>query len=387
MNPAGDSDRIAAAAIDHVTTALNEFSQELTDRVRREIPSYAQLPREEHYRTIRETAQTLLASLVSHTEPTADQLRAVQAASRRRAYYGLPVEDVLAAFHVVARALWDELRRIAGPRDAELIELVAPMWLWIQAMSSVVADAYAEQAGAQHGQEVVLRQRLMELLRAGRVTEERTSETARRLGFDPDGEFTAFCGASEAWSQGQLDVLQRATRPLRGVVHCGLHGSLMIVLTQGADSVEVAKRLVTLGGVGTVAGVGLARLGLVGAEASIVDAERTLGVAVRNATGAGPSGVLAFEDVWLSASLLDSGERLMPLFARARQVAADNPSIVEAVLAFARSGFSLSGAAVELQVHANTVGYRLSRWEELTGLDPRSFAGLLRSIVAMGELA
>lgn len=364
---------------DLLTERLDTLCETLTDRIRAEIPSYAQMPRDEHYRTIRATAEMLLAGLAARADPTADQLRAIQAASRRRAYYGLPVYDVLAAFHVVARELWEELRRVSEEAgDGVVIELVAPMWLWIQAMSTVVADAYAEEIGTRHGHEVGLRQRLLERLRGGGATDEQTREVARELGFDPSGRFQAFCAPAQAWSQGELDLLQRATRGLPGTVQCGLYGALMIVLAQDVAPGELTRRAGQLGGPDTLLGVGLVRNGLVGAEMSVVDAERALSLAPVEG-----SGVVAFEDVWLPASLAGSRERLQPLFADAQQVARENPSLAAAVRAFSRCDFTLSGAAAELQVHPNTVGYRLSRWHELTGLDPRRFSGLLRSVLAV----
>ena len=54
--------------------------------------------------------------------------------------------------------------------------------------------------------------------------------------------------------------------------------------------------------------------------------------------------------------------------------------------AFAAAGFSVSEASRTLAVHANTVAYRLDRWEELTGWDPRSFNGLVRSVAALRSL-
>ncbi|WP_455771596.1 PucR family transcriptional regulator [Streptomyces hygroscopicus] len=360
-----------------LTDRIDEISEMLTERIRTEIPSYAQMPREEHDRTVRATAQTLLSSLAAGEEPAADQLREIQLASRRRSYYGLPVYDVLAAFHVVARELWEQLRQAHDGDEGALIELVGPIWLWIQAMSSVVVDAYIEEAGARHSYEAGLRQRLFELLRGGGATDEQVREIARELGFDPSGRFQALCAPAGAWSQGQLDPLHRAARQLGGTVQCGLHGAVLIVLAQNVPTAKVVSRVSQLGGSGALLGVGLLREGLVGAEMSIGDAERAL----RLAPGGG-SGVIRFEDVWLQASLAGAEQRLEPLFTRARQVARENPILVDAVRAFSRCGFTLSGAATELGVHPNTVGYRLARWQDLTGLDPRTLPGLLRSVLA-----
>ncbi|WP_411742559.1 helix-turn-helix domain-containing protein [Rhodococcus sp. IEGM 1318] len=56
---------------------------------------------------------------------------------------------------------------------------------------------------------------------------------------------------------------------------------------------------------------------------------------------------------------------------------------MDAVRAFARSGFSVSAAARDIHLHANSVTYRLDRWQHLTGWDARTLDGLMKSIVRL----
>src|SRR6185503_2777132 len=125
-------------------------------------------------------------------------------------------------------------------------------------------------------------------------------------------------------------------------------------------------------------GVGLCRPTLVGAELSISDATRALALSRPDDCGA-----VRFEDHWLEASLASSSDRIDPLLSIGRTVAQEHPHIADAVRAFACNGFSLSRAAEELIVHPNTAAYRLGRWQELTGWDPRGLRGLLLSIAAL----
>jgi hypothetical protein len=359
---------------------LDELSVELTDDIRREIPSYAAMPLAEQRRTVRVRLGYVLRGLALDVEPTAEDLLEVQTASRRRAYYGLPVQDVLATFHLVSRRLWDELRAAARGTAAEdtAIELVAPLWLWVQAMSGVVADVYADEAGARYGREAGLRQRFLELLRTGGAPREHTAEIARELGFDPDGEFQALCTTAAVWAaEGRLGLLQRAAQQVAGKVSCGLSGELMVAITQRGDPADLVTRVIKLGGDDALVGVGLVRPGLAGAEMSISDAERALVVAEQGGRAT------AFEDAWLRASLVDSRDRLLPLFAEVRRVAGEQPQLAETVLAFADAGLSLAHAADALRIHPNTVAYRLGQWHKLTGTDPRTFDGLLRSVVGI----
>ncbi|MCC5870139.1 MAG: helix-turn-helix domain-containing protein [Gammaproteobacteria bacterium] len=123
-------------------------------------------------------------------------------------------------------------------------------------------------------------------------------------------------------------------------------------------------------------GMGTVRRGLDGARQSIEDAERVLAVLDGSETG-------LFDELWLWATLADLGPRLDPLLERGTSVAAEHPHLADAVRTFAEAGFSVSEAGRRLEVHANTVAYRLDRWEELTGWDPRSFAGIVRSVAAL----
>ncbi len=359
---------------------LDDVGVELTRRIREEIPSYGRVPLAEHRETVREQARTLLAGLAAGAEPTAEQLRWTQVAARRRAYQGLAVYDVLAAFHIVPRALWDALGdedEAAADPDA-LVALLGSMWTWTQSMSSVVADAYAEETGARQGHEVSLRHRLFEALRGGGGMVEQAAELARELEYDPARSFQAFCAPAGSWPQKQIDLLQRGLQHLSGTVHCGLRGDVLIALAQDVDAAEVSSRMARLAGPARAFGVGLERLGLAGADMSIADAERALVIALARGEP-----IARFEDVWMPAMLAGSRERLDPLLATGRAVARQHPQLAETVTVFAESGFTLAGAAETLIVHPNTVAYRLGRWEKLTGWDPRSLPGLLRSIAAL----
>jgi sugar diacid utilization regulator len=124
--------------------------------------------------------------------------------------------------------------------------------------------------------------------------------------------------------------------------------------------------------------VGLVRRGLDGANLSIVDAERALRISQQRQQPG-----VRFADAWLESTLLDSGQRLAPIFARVRGVGEENPELAATVRSFARNGFTLAGVAKEMMLHPNTVSYRLARWQELTGMNPKIFEDLQTSIVGL----
>jgi hypothetical protein len=67
--------------------------------------------------------------------------------SRRRAGYGLSVEEILRSFTICAMTIWDEFRRSSNTRAELELAAARPMWTWMQALSGVVAGAFADEAG------------------------------------------------------------------------------------------------------------------------------------------------------------------------------------------------------------------------------------------------
>ena len=92
--------------------------------------------------------------------------------------------------------------------------------------------------------------------------------------------------------------------------------------------------------------------------------------------------MIEFDQVWPWALLARELDRAQPLTDAARRAARDHEHLAEAVLAYARGG-SIADAGRDLGVHPNTITYRLERWHELSGWDPRDFDGLLRSVIAL----
>lgn len=182
---------------------------------------------------------------------------------------------------------------------------------------------------------------------------------------------------------GELDVqslqsdLERSRHAVGrpNLAHCSRVGDFVVTLTQGSSTASVEKAL--HGRLATAqVGVGMTRRGLAGAAASIQDAR----LAVRTA---GPGEVVHFEAAWTTALLAAHPEQSDPLLAGGVDVAREQVHLASAVQAYADNDFSVSAAARALHLHANSVTYRLERWQELTGWNPRTFSGLLRSVESL----
>jgi sugar diacid utilization regulator len=171
-----------------------------------------------------------------------------------------------------------------------------------------------------------------------------------------------------------LDVrrgLEGAPVPLVHSVHSGG----VVLLAQDVEPGWLAELATRLGLDGEV-GIGLRRSALRGAALSVGDARLAL------AAASGERRLLSFADVWAEACLAAEAERLEPLLARGAAVAAAHPHLASTVLAYVAADMSLARTADELHLHANSVTYRLARWAQLSGEDPRTFTGLTRSAAA-----
>jgi DNA-binding PucR family transcriptional regulator len=96
--------------------------------------------------------------------------------------------------------------------------------------------------------------------------------------------------------------------------------------------------------------------------------------------------VLRLDECWLDAVVLAEHDRLAAIFAPVTDVARAHPHLADAVTAFAASGMQVTRAAQALNLHPNSLSYRLERWGTLTGWHPRTFDGLRRSLAAIQAL-
>jgi hypothetical protein len=360
---------------------LPALAERIVECVAEEIPAYRArpVPREDLAGSVRRNVEMILLGLAERRDPTVEEIAVRRELGTRRALQGLPVDALLGAYHVGYRELWLALVRAVPPGDehsaTQLLTAATLVWSWVHQLTDAIAAAHAATVRSIEARAVGARQRFVELLMAGDLGGAEADRLARSLGFDPAAAFavTVLRGAT-----GELDAvdLQRAVDDLSGRHAVAARGPLLVTVSQaGHDRGSVADACRDVFPDASLA-VGAERRGLGGARDSLTDAELTLAVIEGGTTG-------TFEDAWLWATLRGAATRLRPLLAPGFEVAETHPHLAEAVEAFAGGGFSVSEAARRLSLHANTVSYRLDRWTELTGWDPRRFPGLVRSVAAL----
>jgi hypothetical protein len=374
MAAEGDSWQAVADACHQLIGKMDEIALAVTRSIRDEEPAYRVVPLAEHRTHVREQQTRLLAALADRRSPNDEDLARAALLGRRRASQGLLVETVIGAYHVGNRELWARLRSEPGPSPDTLLDVAALMWQSVQAVTASLAAAHAEITRALHADQITLRHRLVSLLEAG-VVDEEAVQIARTLGLDPEGWFLAVAFPATDVDSDASSLLRSAVEALPGTVVSVRSGTSVVVLSQGLDSAAVTAPLLRLRPDATFA-IGLPRPSLAGAARSLRDAYRVL------ATSAGAPGIRRFEDHWLAAVLLEHTDDLRALVDTRLETVRANPHLADAVLAFADSDLSATAAAARLHLHPNTMLYRLSRWQEVTAWDPRTFGGLSISMVA-----
>ena len=369
-----------AAVAAHVAEGLDELTARIVAGIEREIDAYRRglVPPDELARSVASNLRVTLRGVAERRGPTPEEIGGRRPLGGRRAVQGIGVDALIQAYHIGFRELWSALVAAVPPDDpaiaTQLLAAATTVWQWTHEATAAIAAEHAETMHAAEARALGARQRFLELLLIGDPARPEAEVLGRSLGFDPGACFQATVLRSET---GDLDavLLQRRLEASPGHHAVVVRGASAVVLSQAVETAVVAEAARQVVPGATIA-CGAVRPGLVGARTSLEDAERTLPVTPAAQTA-------RFEDVWLWATLGGAIERLDPLLATGRQVAAEHPHLAEAVEAFAAARFSVSEAARRLGLHANTVAYRLDRWAELTGWDPRSFPGLSHSLAAL----
>jgi hypothetical protein len=361
-----------AALCARVMSDLDRLARDSVARIRRDLAAYEVVPYDEHLAAVTEQQRRRLDALAGRRLLAPADLERAAELARRRARQGIGVDVLIGAYHLGDQELWRALCAEPGPAAPFLPDVAAQMFELLHAISTVLASAHGDVTRELHSHRATLSQRLLELLLAGRHDAE-ASRVSDALGLAPEGEFIAavWAGADVALAPEVQRVLDCAPVPL---VHSHQSGAVVVLLQGPGDRWldEVAGRLPP----GWAVGIGLRRGGLEGAATSLGDARLALAAAPEG------GGVARFADVWAQACLLAEAPRLEPLVAKASMTAAVHPHLAETVLAFAAADMSVARTAEALHLHANSVTYRLQRWAQLTGWDPRTFEHLVTSVTA-----
>lgn len=374
---------------------LDELARRMLDVIVEEVPVYAHLPREQLEGEIlaicRANLEFFLDSLAAGGRPDDAALAEIEASAARRAEERVPLEAVLAAYHVGSRVAWDALQADASPDEqGELLSLAAPLMAYVQAVTGAVSDAYVEERGTIAGDEREARRARLEALLAGGPP----TGVAGSPGEPPADEYVAVAlalGPSADEVDESVEGAVAARRKLRRVEEFlgerGGEGTLCRLDRRGGIALLPAP-------LGEAAAVADDVPALVDALAKVADATVTAGVAWRPGAAAVQAAVTEASDVLrlaLDLGLAPGAYHLDDVLLEyvvsrpgpgrdrlAARLAAleDGPDLIATLEAWFGADFDRRRAAGALHVHPNTLDYRLKRVADLTGLEPSSSRGM-----------
>lgn len=374
--------RIATLCEQVATQRMPQLVERILHTLWQGPPDPSVAPEEQQREWVRQLVRDLLSGIAERRPPDAGQVRAVRELGAAQARVGTPLALLFDVCHIAHRETWEALLREVDEYDPEVAGPLAHeaglLWVWVRIIGGAIADAHSEENSRERAARIALRHRFLDALASQEPDTEATAALARALGFHPDGDFQAHCMSADHWPDELVENLQRRLTTTAGVGHCVTRGASVLVLTQRCATERVLETIrdVEKHTQGTV-GVGLVRSGMAGAGDSIRDAAAALSMAGDR------SGTIRFAEDWLTITLAPQAQRLAPLLARAVEAARRTPHLAEAVRAYADNGLSIAAAGRALDLHPNSVAYRLDRWHETSGWNPREGKGLVSTLVTL----
>ena len=166
-----------------VQARLPALARRMVQTFLEELPIYRLLPREqldgEITRICAENLRVFFDTLAEDRVPTSEELSEPRASAARRAQERVPLDAVLAAYHIGGRIGWAELVAEATPEETpQLVTAADRVLRYIAVVTGAVATAYLEERQSIHGEERDAARGLAAALLAG----QETAALAGRLG-------------------------------------------------------------------------------------------------------------------------------------------------------------------------------------------------------------
>lgn len=396
-------DPLAARVVVGLAQHGGEIWRRTVDLLQRESPEYRNSIDEEFARESREHCAELLRTIVaiaghklaSHGDPF-DFVR-VHAVWRAR--HGVPLVASLHAYRVAHRTYWTMTRHViegeGGATEAlRSLSMLSDFWIELfDHIGAELAEAHAVE----------------DALTAARSTRSYMTLTASLLEGstpkDPDaGRLMVLSGVCAGASMAVVVARADSETGLRSLVRLFDEafssarfgklidkGSAEVVAILSGDRNTPASAAEALRASGFArrmangfhAGIGLEAREIRGLPRALEEAR----MAIAFADASRP--LIQFSEIELPEFLIRRADptalRLVPDWAR-RFVGGDNQAardLTRTICAFADCSFNVKRTARRLGVHTNTIYFRLKRINEITGIDPRTFAGASQLLTAI----
>ncbi len=343
---------------------LPELTSSLADELERQVPFYAEQPRDVLDGPLRMAIEAnLQISLRTWRELraiTADERAEVIAWSARRAEQGVPLEAVLTAYHLAVELCWKALMAEARPDEAEELGVLGlHLFGYLRSVVPAVTLAHVQR----HGEQQEARRAMLDALLSGAPAHDLSARAGVPLAASYEvlvlrmtdgGDIAACQPALDAYAETR--VLARFD---------GGTGTALLPVRQGLRLDEL------------VGGIISASEHPVTVAAAWAEAPEAVPSALREAREVAelvdrlerPPGLYRMADVLLEYQLARPGNALAQLAAKLDPLT-DRPELMDTLRVYVRNGHNRRQSALDLNVHRNTLDYRLRGIAALTGLDP-----------------
>ncbi|WP_059008236.1 PucR family transcriptional regulator [Streptomyces specialis] len=389
-------------------TNLAGLTTHVTRHLPDALPDYAKLPAEQldgDVRRVVESTIRMLAEILRTGEPPSpEHMAEVRASAAKRAEEGVPIDAVIAAYHVGARACLDVLSPAAETTDLrDVFALQRVMLDHLGRITAAVAAGYLDEHAAEQGEHSAARDSLLSALLAGTDPEPHAARAgitlpatylvlALAVGPHPDER----CQGVDA-----SIAARRKVRRLRAELDRRVGRDALLRLTSEKGLVLVPHRAAhhapqpddwqrlneLVAGVSGAAGAEIVAGAQPCAPAGVPAAAELAGELREVALTCGrPGGVYRVADLALEYQLGRPGparDHLTDLLAPV----AERPDLLKTLRVFLATDLNRRRTATLLGVHPNTVDYRLGRISSLTGIDTTSSAALLTLCAGVIALA
>nr|WP_042191023.1 helix-turn-helix domain-containing protein [Kibdelosporangium sp. MJ126-NF4]CEL19786.1 putative transcriptional regulator [Kibdelosporangium sp. MJ126-NF4]CTQ97011.1 putative transcriptional regulator [Kibdelosporangium sp. MJ126-NF4] len=393
-DPAGQPVSPVVAA---VLSRVDEIAGAVVARAVREIPAYQLLPVSvldgDLVANARAVLELFLTVVVAERRaPTEEELELPIAWGAERARDGLPLDAVLKVYPIGAQEAWRLARSVAGDDESELIALTEQILEFLAVVIPQVAQAYLREREDIDWEQREHRQNLAGNLLAGRPAHRAAQRSNRTLAERYDVVAFHVRAAS-------ADTSTRATINLFRAIQAELDAEPEVLVTFEGDGgvllvpapatpspnresrSQVARLLARIdkaAGSPCVAGAATAATHA-GIPAAHDQATEVLTLADRLGR---PPGQYWLADLAVEYQLAQPGAARTAL-AEVLSPLAGHDHLIEALRVFVATGYSRSDAAAALNVHRNTLTYRLDRVRALTGYDATQPADARRLAAAL----
>ena len=239
---------VVGSAARQLSSDIPALATRLLARIRTSCPSSARLvPEAEQFESVR---LGLTYGLATIPEPGPERNELAQAArtGRRRAAQGVPLDELVKAYHLSVQLVWDELVQTVREESPGRLDLLMRssmhVWAGIERQADAAAEAYRQaQAEQRRFQDERARMLLGRLLEADEPDPVLVDAVRDALGLEEDGWYavavTRYARPARGGAFRHPEVLDGS----RVLWSPGADGDIAVVVTRGADTARLSPAL------------------------------------------------------------------------------------------------------------------------------------------------